>query len=176
MKIDECFYLGKIGKSFGYKGEMHIYLDVDKPSDYSSLKSVFVKTARGLVSYTIERITISANRSTILFSGLTAPEMPEAQALVGKELYLPLSMLPVLEGNKFYYHEVKGYKVVDETHGGIGVLKEILDNGPQPLMSVISPQNKEILIPLVDEFIVSLDRSTKSLHIKAPEGLIEFYS
>ncbi|MDR1739638.1 MAG: ribosome maturation factor RimM [Bacteroidales bacterium] len=175
MKISECFYLGKIGKTFGYKGDLHIYFDVDEPSDYKSLKSVLIKTAQGLKSYNIERITISANRSTILFADADVPAQ-DAAALVGKELYLPLSMLPPLEGNKFYYHEIIGYTVIDEKEGNIGVVKEITDFSPQALLSVTSPQGREILIPLIDEFIVSLDRSKKTLYIKAPEGLIEFYS
>jgi 16S rRNA processing protein RimM len=42
-------------------------------------------------------------------------------------------------------------------------------------MSVSAPSEKEVLVPLIDEFIVSLDRNSKVLTIKAPEGLIEFY-
>jgi 16S rRNA processing protein RimM len=34
---------------------------------------------------------------------------------------------------------------------------------------------KELLVPLVDEIIVKVDRKKKELHIRAPEGLIDFY-
>jgi len=34
---------------------------------------------------------------------------------------------------------------------------------------------KEILIPLIDEVIVKVDRKKKEMHIRAPEGLIDIY-
>ncbi|MDR1974710.1 MAG: ribosome maturation factor RimM [Bacteroidales bacterium] len=173
MTTKDCFYLGKVGRPFGYKGEMNIFLDVDDPQKYASLKSVFILTSQGLVPYSISQITITPTRSTIIFAGLS-PE--EVVLLQGKELHLPLSMLPPLSGNQFYFHELKGCSVIDEKDGVVGVLQEVIDNGPQPVISIISPQNKEILIPLIDEFIVSFDRQSKIFHIKAPEGLIEFYS
>jgi 16S rRNA processing protein RimM len=176
MTIDDCFYLGKIGKPFGYKGEMNVFFDVDEPAKYSSLKSVFILTSQGLVPYMLSSVTVSSNRSTVIFDGLTSSE---AILLQGKELYLPLTMLPPLTGNQFYFHEVKGFNVVDEDYGYVGILKEIIDNGPQPIISISAAfpasSEKEVLIPLIDKFIVSLDRTLKTLTIKAPEGLIEFY-
>ena len=130
MKTDDCFYLGKIGKPFGYKGEMNVFLDVDKPSEYSSLKSVFILTSQGLVPYMITSVSVSPARTTIIFAGLTSSE---AALLQGKELYLPMTMLPPLTGNKFYFHEVKNFSVIDENYVYIGILKEIIDNGPQRL-------------------------------------------
>ncbi|MDR0619397.1 MAG: ribosome maturation factor RimM [Bacteroidales bacterium] len=172
MKTDDCFYLGKIGKPFGYKGEMNVFLDVDKPSEYSSLKSVFILTSQGLVPYMITSVAVSPARTTIIFAGLTSSE---AALLQGKELYLPMTMLPPLTGNKFYFHEVKNFSVIDENYGYIGILKEIIDNGPQPVICISAPSAKEVLVPLIDEFIISVNRISKTLTIKSPEGLIEFY-
>ena len=188
MTTNECFYLGKVGKPFGYKGEMNVFLDVDEPAKYSTLKSVFILTTQGLVPYMLSSVTISATRSTVIFDGLTAQE---ATLLQGKELYLPLTMLPPLTGNQFYFHEVKGFNVVDVNCGYVGVLKEIIDNGPQPIISIdapavgapsatatpatTAPAAREVLIPLIDKFIISLDRVSKTLTINAPEGLIAFY-
>jgi 16S rRNA processing protein RimM len=40
---------------------------------------------------------------------------------------------------------------------------------------MVSFNEKEILIPLVDEVILKVDRKKKELHIRAPEGLIDIY-
>ncbi|MDR0763906.1 MAG: hypothetical protein LBF01_05360, partial [Bacteroidales bacterium] len=169
-------------KPFGYKGEINVFLDVDEPMKYSSLKSVFILTSQGLVPYVLSSITVSPTRSTVVFDGLTSSEVALLQ---GKELYLPLTMLPPLTGNQFYFHEVKGFNVTDENYGYVGVLKEIIDNGPQPIISISATPatahtsavstEKEVLMPLIDKFIISLDRTLKTLKINAPEGLIEFY-
>ena len=87
---------------------------------------------------------------------------------------IPLDRLPKLEGNKFYFHEVIGFNVIDEEKGNIGTIREIYDNMTQPIMAIDFGE-KEILIPLIDEVIKQVDRSNKAIHIKAPQGLIDIY-
>ena len=83
-------------------------------------------------------------------------------------------MLPKLEGNRFYFHEVRGFKVVDSVYGDIGVLQEVIEYPAQPLFQVMK-NGTEILIPVIDEVIDRVDRELKTLYITAPNGLIDLY-
>ena len=89
-------------------------------------------------------------------------------------LYLPLSALPKLEGNKFYYHEVEGFEVEDVRLGNIGTIQRINDSNAQPLFE-IEKDGIEILVPLIDDFIVNLDRINKKIILNTPEGLVDLY-
>jgi 16S rRNA processing protein RimM len=89
-------------------------------------------------------------------------------------LYLPQEILPELSGKQFYYHEVIGFSVYDVDHGYLGELVGINEATAQPLFEIKS-EDQEILIPMLDEFIVEIDRKKNKLILKAPEGLIEFY-
>ena len=97
-----------------------------------------------------------------------------AKELVGKKLFLPVSFLPKLKDDQFYYHEIIGFQVVDENHGNIGMIGDILELPHQSLFQIRNGE-KEILIPVVDDIIQKVDRKKKQLLIKAPEGLIEIY-
>lgn len=97
-----------------------------------------------------------------------------ADKLIGSELYLPLTMLPKLSGNKFYYHEVIGFTLMDEVHGDIGVIDSVNDNASQDLFEV-KKGDKELFIPITDEIITKVDRENKSIHVRTPEGLVELY-
>ena len=99
----------------------------------------------------------------------------QAKALVGKELFLPLNTLPPLTGNKFYYHEVIGFKVVDATKGDIGEIFNVLELPQQAVLEIKNPQEKEILIPITDQIIKNVNRAEKTIEIDAPEGLIDIY-
>lgn len=170
--MKDYFYLGTINKLHGYKGELLAYLDTDEPSKYASLKSVFVETDGELIPYIIDNLYFKNNNSVVIkFSGI---EAEEAKELVKSALYLPLSMLPPLSGNKFYYHEVTGFQVIDKEHGNIGTCTGFLETGKQAVMQ-IDNNGKEILIPAVDEFFESVDRENKTINIIAPEGLIDIY-
>ena len=89
-------------------------------------------------------------------------------------IYLPLDLLPKLEGNQFYFHEVIGFKVIDKNHGEVGVIVSINDSAAQPLFE-IEQGDKEIFIPLIDNFIKKVDRENKVIQVETPEGLIDLY-
>ncbi len=173
MRKDDCFYLGKIAKKFSFKGEVLIYLDTDEPEMYEDLESVFVEFNKNLVPFFIENSQLHKNDFLkVRFEDVDNEE--KADELIGREVYLPLSMLPKLEGNKFYYHEVIGFDVIDMRLGNIGKIVSINDSAAQPLFE-IEKDSIEILIPMIDNFIVEVNRNNKSITLNTPEGLVDLY-
>lgn len=173
MRKKDCFYLGKIAKKFSFKGEVLAYLDTDEPYLYENLESVFVETNKDLVPFFIEKSSIHKNDFLrIKFEDIGSEE--EADQVMGCAIYLPLSMLPKLEGDKFYYHEIVGFKTIDERLGEIGVMKGINDRNAQPLFEIVNG-DKEILVPMVDQFIVKVDRENKQIILNTPPGLVDLY-
>lgn len=171
MNKDECYHLGKITKPFGIKGQVVFFLDVDCPDDYASLDSVFVEQKNSLVPYFLKSVAVNGNKAIVEFEDLSAEE---SLALVGHDLYLPLSLLPKLTGNQFYFHEVKGFRVVDESHGDIGTIATIIEYPAQPLFQIMKG-DVEILIPVIDPVIKRVSREEKTIYIQAPNGLIDLY-
>lgn len=174
MEKDQCFYLGKITKIVGFKGEIAVFIDSDEPENYSRIESVFVEFNSGLIPFFVEYIKArnKNNQFTIKFEDIDDHE--EAARLQGCELYLPLAALPALEGNAFYFHEVEGFSVTDHLKGPVGTIIKVLDYPGNPLFE-ISHGDKIILVPLQDQFIEKVDRTTRQIFIKAPEGLIDLY-
>ncbi|MFV0501680.1 MAG: ribosome maturation factor RimM [Bacteroidales bacterium] len=171
MEIKDCFYLGKVSKPFGFKGELVLFLDVDTPAEYSELEGVYIEINKRIVLYPIETIRLRSNKATDMFRDIS---QEDALKLIGKYLYLPLELLPILEGNKFYYHEIIGFEVIDAEKGNIGVIKKVLEYPATPLFS-IDFKGKEILMPIIDSVRGNVDRETKTIYINAPKGLIELY-
>jgi 16S rRNA processing protein RimM len=171
MDKKDCFNLGKITKPFGLKGEVVFFLDVDEPTDYASLDSVFVEVKNQLVPYFIKNIRINSNKATVLFEDITREE---SLALVGNDLYLPLTLLPKLTGKKFYFHEIIGFTVIDSKKGNIGTVATVIEYPAQPLFQIINNDN-EILLPVLDQLIDSVDRENRTIHVTAPDGLIDLY-
>ena len=87
---------------------------------------------------------------------------------------MSLNSLPNLSGNKFYYHDVINYLVIDDKFGEISKIKNIKENISQDLF-VIDHKNSDVLIPIHDEFISKVDRDKKQITVKTPEGLIDLY-
>lgn len=173
MKKEDCFYLGKIVKKYSFKGEVLAKLDTDQPELYEHLDAMFIALRNNLIPFFIEHSQLhKSNLLRLKFEEVETEE--DADALIKSELYLPLELLPKLEGNKFYFHEVTGFKVIDNSHGAIGFVKSVNDNTAQALFE-IDKDGVEILIPVNDEIIQKVDRDQKTIYIEAPEGLIELY-
>tara|TARA_R110001592_G_scaffold111529_3_gene308992 strand:+ start:2803 stop:3342 length:540 start_codon:yes stop_codon:yes gene_type:complete len=177
MNIEECFYLGYTSKVHGKQGELIAKLDVDSPEKYKKLESVLIRVHK-LDNVLIPFFITSAqvlNNGTIKFKIDGVDSLDSAKELIGKELYLPLTQLPKLTGNKFYYHEVVGFTVVDEIKGELGIIKEILDYPTQAIIEITHPSQKEILIPITDQVIKNVNKEEQLIEVIAPEGLIELY-
>lgn len=173
MKKEECFYLGKIVRKYSFKGELLAKLDTDEPEIYTEMESVFVDFGRNLIPFFIDRSQL--HKSSLLrikFEDVDNEE--DAEDLIGAGLYLPLDLLPALEGDKFYYHEIIGFTAVDHDFGAIGVITGINDTTAQAIFE-IDRDGKEILIPMIDDFIKKLDRTKKEIHLEVPNGLIDLY-
>ncbi|KAB1154011.1 16S rRNA processing protein RimM [Tenacibaculum aiptasiae] len=174
MQKKDCFYLGKIVKKHSFKGEVVIKLDTDEPDLYRNLESVFVDLGNNLVPFFIEKSSLSKNTMfRVKFEDVDSEQ--DADAIMRSDIYLPLDLLPKLSGNKFYYHEVIGFKVIDASHGEVGFIASINDSSAQPLFEIEGDNGDEIFIPMIDEFIKKVDKENKIIEVATPEGLIDLY-
>jgi 16S rRNA processing protein RimM len=171
MQKQDCFYLGNVVGKFSFKGELLVKVDSDNPEDYTELESVFVELSTGLVPFFIKKCQL--HKSELLridFEEISNDQ--EADALIKKKLYLPLYLLPPLEGNKFYYHEIIGF-TVSTIAEEIGLITAVLEQGPQALFQVEATDKKIHLIPIHDDFILEVDRKKNLIQVQLPEGLLE---
>ena len=173
MDKSSCFYLGKIVSKYSFKGEVLVKLDTDEPEIYENMESVFVSLGNNLVPFFIEKCYLhKSNLLRIRFEDISSEA--DADRIIGSHLYLPLEFRPKLSGNKFYYHEIIGFAVIDSQHGNIGIITGVNDSASQALFEV-EKDDKELLIPVEDSIIDKVDRANKTLYVTTPEGLVDLY-
>ena len=177
MTVEECYQLGYVIKTHGYKGEVVFFLDVDQPGEYSELKSVFVEInppggSPQLVPYGISQIRVNQQKALVKLAEVNSEE--QAVELKGCALYLPLDHLPALPGDQFSFHEIVGYTVVDQQLGQLGTVSNVYELEHQDLLAM-EYQSKEVLIPINDELVLGVDRQARQVEVKLPDGLLDVY-
>ncbi len=171
MRKEDCFELGYITKLHGLNGSVSAFLDVDVPQTYIELESVLLDVKGSLVPFFINSVHIKGNKATLGFEDMSTLE--EAQEIIGLTMFLPLTALPKLGNGQFYYHEVIGYSVINNG-SSIGEI-ENFNTGSAQTIIIVKQDSKEILIPMVDDFMGPIDHERKAFNVTLPEGLIELY-
>ncbi len=173
MRKEDCFYVGTVVNKFSFKGELLVKLDTDEPELFLEMESVFIEIGKKLIPFFILKSQL--HKSMLLRLKIEdVDDEAAADALMKKELYLPLTNLPQLKGNQFYFHEVIGFKMIDSSYGEVGTISGINDTTSQALFEVEN-NGREVLIPMIDDFIDKVDRENKTIFVTTTDGLIDLY-
>ena len=167
MKKEDCFFLGYISRKHGYKGDVNIKLET--PAKHKELAHMFIELNGGLIPFFIDSFRLKKeNIALVKFEDVDSEE--DAQALVGKEVFLPLEFIDESQQNELA--ALIGFEAIDSKHGNIGKVTDILDNTAQELFQ-ISNGDQEFLIPITEEFIQKIEGNT--IYLETPEGLIDLF-
>tara|TARA_X000001036_G_scaffold439856_1_gene492733 strand:- start:8913 stop:9437 length:525 start_codon:yes stop_codon:yes gene_type:complete len=173
MKKEACFYLGTIIGKYSFKGELLVKTDTDNINSFAKLPNVFIDIDNKLIPFFVKKCLIHKS-SLLRYKFEEVNDEIAAEALIRKKIYLPIKILPKLSGKKFYYHEVIGFKVIDQKEGDIGRILRVNDQTSQHLIE-IEGEKKNILIPLHDDFLINVNRKKKIILVNLPDGLIDLF-
>lgn len=172
MTLEESFYIGYITKTKGLKGEVQVYFEFDDYEDLE-LDSVFIEMNKKLIPFFVSTYKLHPN-STGYFYFEDIDVIEKAEKLLKKKLYLPISKKPERADDEFYYTDLKGYIAYDEKLGELGEIIDVHEY-PQQFIAVVSYKFREIMFPLNDDMIVTIDEEESSIHVKLPDGLLDVY-
>ncbi len=172
MKKEDCYFLGTITRRHGLAGNVILKMDTDQPELYNKLDSIFVEINGLLVPFFVAKQSWSkADTKIITFKNATEALVDQS---IGKGVYLPLSTLPELTGNQFYYHEVKGFKILDSNGTYCGTIKSVNDMTAQHYFK-LDLDRKEVIIPVIKGWILEVSREEKFIKMELPDGLLDVF-
>jgi 16S rRNA processing protein RimM len=95
-----------------------------------------------------------------------------AKKLITKQVYVDESILSDLAAHSPLLWI--GFSLKDSNLGTIGTIEDVIYSGNQWLAKVIY-QNKEALVPLIEQFINKVNIKVKQVEVTLPDGLLEVY-
>jgi 16S rRNA processing protein RimM len=170
MAYIKYILLGRIIKVNGYEGAVTVKLEKLFFEKIPPLESVFLEIEGRPVPFFISDYEYSgADVLKLKFEGYDSVE--KVSEYTGCLVYLTTSVN--IESKPDEVQKLLGYSVYINDNVFLGKIAEIIPNPGQLLLKVISPGNKQILIPLHDHFIVSIDNKNRNIVMNIPEGLTE---
>jgi 16S rRNA processing protein RimM len=89
-----------------------------------------------------------------------------AAALTNAEVRVARAVLPPLAPGEYYVEDVVGCAVETEDGRPLGVVRGTLWNGAHDVATIDGPDGRERLIPLVAEFVLSVDAPARKLTVR----------
>lgn len=171
LDLKDLLPVGVFTRTHGFQGELILRLEVREAEDIPEMEWVFVEIDGLPVPFFVRQIRdLQEDKMILLLDKITSES--QAKELTGCRLFIPAGKHA---GKKFRdtgFTEIKGYRVVDENLGELGIADEVIAVAGNPLLKVITGE-KELLIPAHPDIILEISGKKKIIRIHAPEGLTE---
>jgi len=160
---------GEILKPHGIKGELKVLFYNESSSLLKNNQIVFLSNLDNeIFKYKIETLFYSFKKNRIKFFDINTIE--EADELRGYTLNVLRSDFPKLNKNEYYLNDLVGYKLIDKSNTNYGIVENVLILPANNVLSV-AIENKEYLIPLIDDIIIDIIQEEEKIIIDPIEGL-----
>lgn len=167
---DQVFPVGQIVKPHGVNGEMSFTFTTDV-FDRREIPFFILEMDGILVPFFLKGYRLKSISGGLLqLEGVDTDE--KARAMSGLTIYLDRSYLEEVEDDEIQLDYFAGFLLIDTEKGEIGRITEV-DQTTDNALFVIPKEDDELLIPVGDDYIVSIDHESKIITVSLPEGLLE---
>lgn len=171
IKKEELFEIGYLAKPHGIKGELSLNTNYTDVFDEINEPYLVCELDRIFVPFFIESYR-NKSTSVILVKLENINSDIDARKLSNKTVYCPLIMLNKNLQEEKSWRFFIGYKLVDDKTGVLGEITDVDESTINTLFKV-NYQGKELIVPIVEELIISVDEEDRRIVTTLPEGLID---
>ena len=163
----EKIKIGKIVNTVGLKGEVKVYNYSDSIEIYETIESIYVEDRLTVIE------NVRAQKNMVILKLEGADDRNAAEALRGKDLYIPEDDLPELPEAQYYVRDLIGMSATEEDGNLLGHVTDVLQNTAQDIFEVESENGKKLLIPKVDQFVLDIDAEKREITVRLIEGMLD---
>lgn len=158
--------LGKIVRAFGIKGEVKIALSSDLPEKrFKKGNIIFATNQSKRTELVVESLRMHQQHALVKFEGYDSIDD------VSEFVFASLStIIETDDEERIAFFDLVGCDVVEKDKV-IGTVIEVLDYPAHAILKV-QTNEKVVLIPYVDAFVIHVDKKKKVIEIQSIEGLL----
>ncbi|WP_053981328.1 ribosome maturation factor RimM [Marinagarivorans algicola] len=171
--------VGQLVGVFGIKGWLKVKSNTEPAENIINYKPWYLKTQHGLKEVEVDEYAFRPQGLMVHIKGYD--DRDQAVALGKATIEVDKSLLPELDAQEFYWHQLIGLKVItvfggdtSESHAAqaqcLGSVKSLLETGANDVLVVeATPESiddRERLLPYVpDEFVLAVDLEAGEIRV-----------
>ncbi len=163
--------VGRVTGAHGLRGELKVFPLTDDPERFKRLRMVWLADGDEEPGkrHAVESVRLSGAFVLIKLKGID--DRTVAESVAGRWIRIARSLSRPLPAGSYYLFELIGLKAVTAAGETVGMVREVLKAPGQDLL-VIDREGEELLVPMVKEWIRSVDPRAGLVTIATIEGLI----
>ena len=169
--------IGYTRKAHGIAGELKLFIEERYLEDFLKNERIFIDVKGTKIPYFVANVR---GKGEMILKLEEVDNRDAAFSLQSREVQLRVQdlipdhqrELEIEEEEMLTYGHLTGFRLLDKTLGEVGVIDEVLEM-PQQEMAFLKYKNREVLIPLNEQLITSIDEKGKTVLMDLPEGLLE---
>ena len=175
MSIDDLQQVAQVLKSNGTDGELVMGFREIAPEDINLQEPVFIIFDGLPVPFFIESFAKRGNTKALVH--LTdICSMEDVEEIAGKAVYVSAESMPEMSLEEDGYAALVGWFVLTPSEDEsalyeVGEITDFMDIPNNPCIEV-ETENGAVIIPLHEDFILSLDSENQEIIMKIPAGLL----
>jgi len=164
--VNDHFLIARIISIFGKEGFVKISSFSDFPERFFKLSNVFIDFFGVKKEFFVEEVRQKKNFFVLKFKNFNSSE--DVQILIGREIFVDKENVIQLPEGYFFVHDLVGSKVI-RNNEKLGIITDVLSYPANDVYIVKNAGGREILLPAINDLILSFD-STKKVMILKPGG------
>lgn len=177
MAEPQYITIGRTRKAHGLSGELKVSIEERYLEDFMKNERIFLEVKGVKIPYFIASVRGGGEMILKLEevdNRDTATLLQAREVMLREQDILPdhAREFEVEEEEGLEYEHLAGYTMIDETLGEVGVIDEVLEM-PQQEMAFLKYKNREVLVPLNTQFILSVDEPNRRVLMDLPDGLLD---
>lgn len=156
--------VGYIARSHGVNGEVLIISELSVPQLFDEIDLVHMQNTRGdLIPARIESVRVQEKDKRLSFfvKFEHVTDRNQAEKLKNCTVYVNRSKTEhLINDEDLATDDYTFFKVYDENDQYVGQVSGVIENPAHPILEIVIKDAKQLLVPLVDEYISSVDKES----------------
>lgn len=169
--MEQFLQVGVISSTHGIRGEVKVYPTTDDNARFQELKEVLLDTGKEQIPLEIQNVRYFKQMVILKFKGID--NINDIERYKGRPLLVTREHAVPLNENEYYIADLIGMDILTENGDHLGHLSDVLETGANDVYIIQTKDEKEVLIPAIQECILKVDPEANQMTIHLMKGLIQ---
>ncbi len=156
--------IGQIVAAHGIKGMVKINTVLENPralTQYGPLSNQAGQTMD------IRIVSVKENQVIAAIDGVC--DRNTAESFRGTQIFIDRAAMPATLANQYYYCDLIGLTVLDETQSVIGMVKSVENYGASDILVIETKAGEDILVAFTEQTVPTVDLDNKTISVLIPD-------